>query len=95
MRRAALLQATPKWLSREQKNEIRALYELSGDLTEETGIEHHVDHIISLNYFENVSGLHVPWNLQVFSYKEHRNKTNEEQAKKRKDPADGLLKAYY
>lgn len=66
---------TPKWLTKQQKNEIDKFYILAYTKTQETGIEHHVDHIIPLQG-KNVSGLHVPWNLQVITAKRNRNKSN-------------------
>ena len=57
-------QATPKWLSQEQKQQIVAIYEHMRDCRAVTGEEYHVDHIVPLRG-ENVCGLHVPWNLQV------------------------------
>jgi len=63
-RRAKKLSATPKWLTREQRKQIQECYNLAVKLTKETGILHHVDHIIPLRG-KRVSGLHVPWNLQV------------------------------
>ena len=63
-RRASKLKATPSWLSDEQKAHIKRLYSLSKTMSDITGINYHVDHIIPLKG-ENVCGLHVPWNLQV------------------------------
>ena len=57
-------QAVPSWLTKEDKAEITAIYKQCKQTTEETGVLHHVDHIIPING-ENVSGLHVAWNLQV------------------------------
>jgi hypothetical protein len=51
-------------LTEEQKSEIQNFYWLAQDLKRITGEDYHVDHIIPLKG-ENVSGLHVPWNLQV------------------------------
>lgn len=66
---------TPSWLSVEQKTEIKEIYRKAQNLTLTTGISHHVDHIIPVNG-ENVSGLHVPWNLQILTSKENIKKSN-------------------
>lgn len=65
-RRAAKLNATPSWLSNTDLNEIKQVYRRCAEKTKRTGVAHHVDHIIPLQG-ENVSGLHVPWNLQVLT----------------------------
>jgi hypothetical protein len=67
--------ATPSWLSKDQKLEILATYRLAAELEITTGVKHNVDHIIPLSG-ENVSGLHVPWNLRVISAYENRRKHN-------------------
>jgi hypothetical protein len=66
---------TPAWLTKEQIKEIDSFYILAYTKTQETGIQHHVDHIIPLQG-KNVSGLHVPWNLQVLTAKENTKKSN-------------------
>lgn len=66
---------TPKWLTKDHKDQIAEFYIKAELLTKETGIEHQVDHIIPLRG-RNVSGLHVPWNLQVLTYLENRSKSN-------------------
>jgi hypothetical protein len=74
-RRAAQLKRTPKWLSRQQWDQIREFYLYSSLMTETLGIPYEVDHIIPLQG-KNVSGLHVPWNLQILTAKENREKHN-------------------
>jgi hypothetical protein len=65
MRRvAAKLQRTPKWLTKTQLKEIQEFYSSASRITKITGIPYQVDHIIPLRGKE-VSGLHVPWNLQI------------------------------
>ncbi len=61
----------PKWLTHEQKLQIKEFYQLAEALTKETGIPHEVDHIYPL-CGDMCSGLHVPWNLRVVT--EHVNR---------------------
>lgn len=63
-RRASKLNATPSWLTKEQRKEMKYIYSLAKDCKTLTGEEYHVDHIVPLQG-ENVCGLHVPWNLQI------------------------------
>jgi hypothetical protein len=74
-RRASKLQATPKWLTTEQLIKIAEFYTIAKQLEQETGIKHHVDHIVPLQGI-NVCGLHVPWNLQVITAQENISKSN-------------------
>jgi hypothetical protein len=62
--RADKLQRTPKWLTQAHKKHIKSHYELAKNCAKELGGEWHVDHVVPLRG-DNVSGLHVPWNLQV------------------------------
>lgn len=71
-RRARLLQATPPWAD---KAAIVEIYERAKRLTEATGVEHHVDHIIPLKH-RRVCGLHVPANLQILTAIENTRKSN-------------------
>lgn len=64
VRKAAVLQRTPSWLTAEDRKEIRKFYTLAKEAEILTGDSYHVDHIVPLRG-GNVSGLHVPWNLQV------------------------------
>lgn len=63
-RHAAKLKRTPVWLTKEQINEIQEFYILAHDLQWLSEEKLEVDHIIPLQG-KNVSGLHVPWNLQI------------------------------
>ena len=74
-RRAAKLQATPRWLTSEEFKQIEDFYKESQALKLATGEKYHVDHIVPLQG-ENVCGLHVPWNLQVIPAKENLSKSN-------------------
>ena len=74
-RQAGLGQATPMWLSNEQHDTIAAIYAEAERLTRETGIPHHVDHIIPLKG-SGVCGLHVPWNLRAIPAAENLSKSN-------------------
>ena len=74
-RRAAKLQRTPSWLSSEDLWIIGEIYKLSALRTELTGVKWHVDHIVPLQG-KNVSGLHVPLNLQVIPSQDNISKHN-------------------
>jgi hypothetical protein len=63
-KRARKRNATPSWLTKEQKDCMESFYWMAQDLKRVTGEEYHVDHIVPLKG-QNVCGLHVPWNLQV------------------------------
>lgn len=71
-RRAAELKATPSWASRA---EIEKIYSEAARIQAETGIAHHVDHIVPLQG-ELVNGLHVPWNLRIITATENISKGN-------------------
>ena len=74
-RRRKHREATPSWLSRKQKSEIRQLYQIAITMTQTTGEQYVVDHIIPLRS-DTVCGLHVPWNLRVITREENLKKSN-------------------
>ena len=74
-RRRKHREATPSWLTREQKGQIRELYKIAITMTKTTGEQYVVDHIIPLRS-EIVCGLHVPWNLRVIPRQENLLKSN-------------------
>lgn len=75
--KAAKLRACPAWVrnSSELRAQMDAIYEKAFQLSLDTGVSHHVDHIIPLRG-KAVSGLHVPWNLQVLTGSENCRKSN-------------------
>ncbi len=74
-RRRKHRQATPIWLTRQQKSEIRQLYQIAITMTKTTGEQYVVDHIVPLRS-DVVCGLHVPWNLRVMTQEENLKKSN-------------------
>jgi hypothetical protein len=75
VRRRKHRDATPPWLTRKQKSEIRQLYQIAITMTQTTGEQYVVDHIVPLRG-ESVCGLHVPWNLRVITQDENLKKSN-------------------
>ena len=74
-RRRRFRDATPPWLTRKQKSEIRQLYQIAITMSKTTGEQYVVDHIVPLQSHE-VCGLHVPWNLRVITQEENLKKSN-------------------
>ncbi len=74
-RRAAQLQRTPSWLTEEHLKQIKDVYNEAARLTKETGVAHEVDHVFPLQG-DDISGLHVPWNLQILQKPVHVFKGN-------------------
>jgi 5-methylcytosine-specific restriction endonuclease McrA len=75
IRHTAKMMRKPKWLTKEDKTHIRCLYQLSEMRSRSSGISWNVDHIVPLQG-KNVSGLHVPWNLQVIPASANFRKNN-------------------
>jgi hypothetical protein len=73
--RAKKFSATPSWLTKDHKTFIEIQYQMAAFLTEQFGIKFHVDHIDPLKS-EYLSGLHVPWNLQVIPAADNIRKSN-------------------
>ena len=67
--------ATPKWLTKEMKEEIKEWYILAKELRWLSEEDFHVDHIIPIKG-KSVCGLHVPWNLQLLSKSDNLRKSN-------------------
>ena len=76
---AARRRASPPWLTAIHKAQIQEFYDIAKCKSVQTGIQHHVDHIIPING-EFVSGLHVPWNLQILTAAENCAKKNRVEA---------------
>jgi len=74
-RRRKHREATPPWLTRKQKSELRQMYQIAITMTKTTGEQYVVDHIVPLRSDE-VCGLHVPWNLRVITQEDNLKKSN-------------------
>jgi 5-methylcytosine-specific restriction endonuclease McrA len=72
LRRALKFKATPSWAD---ESAILMVYGRAKRLTKETGIPHHVDHIVPLKS-KIVCGLHWEANLQVLPGDENLSKSN-------------------
>jgi hypothetical protein len=71
-RQKHIWRATPCWADME---EINRIYEECARVSKDTGVMHHVDHIIPLTN-EKICGLHVPGNLQILTASENCKKHN-------------------
>ena len=70
--RAAKLNATPAWT---ELNMIKLMHQIAHRVSKETGVAHHVDHIIPLKS-DRVCGLHVHVNLQLLTASANCSKNN-------------------
>jgi hypothetical protein len=75
-RDSAKIHRTPSWLNNAHFFEIECVYSYCASLRS-IGLNYEVDHIVPLQG-KTVSGLHVPWNLQVITKFENRSKGNKE-----------------
>jgi len=73
-RRAKVRKAIPSWLNDLQKSQIDVIYNKCTSYRA-MGFDMHVDHIIPLQG-KYVSGLHVPWNLQIVTAEYNLKKGN-------------------
>lgn len=74
-RRVSKIHRTPAWLTKEQLKEITEMYKMAKELEKVFPWKQCVDHIVPLQG-ATVSGLHVPWNLQILSAKANLEKGN-------------------
>jgi len=72
--RSAKDERTPSWLSGAEQFELECVYTYCAALRK-VGLDYHVDHVVPLRG-QRVSGLHVPWNLQVIPGRENTRKGN-------------------
>ena len=74
-REAGKKNRTPDWLTVDQLWMIEQAYDIAAKRKQIFGFDWHVDHIVPLQG-KTVSGLHVPWNLQVIPAVENQRKSN-------------------
>ena len=68
-------EASPPWITLEDKRQIKEMYLEARRLSKQHGELYVVDHIVPLRN-ERVCGLNVPWNLRVITQKENLHKSN-------------------
>lgn len=74
-RRSKKLDAVAPWMTPTEEAKIRSLYKMSRKISESTGVEHHVDHIIPL-VSDVVCGLHTIHNLRIVTKLDNLRKGN-------------------
>jgi len=72
--RTAKATRMPKWLNEGHLFEMESVYTYCSALRK-IGLDYHVDHVVPLRG-KSISGLHVPWNLQVLPGRENMSKGN-------------------
>ena len=73
--RAKRSKRKPKWIKDVFIEDIKIWYHRAKLIKQFTDELWEVDHIVPMNG-KNVSGLHVPWNLQLLTKKQNRDKRN-------------------
>jgi len=84
-REAAKKYRTPSWLTEDDHWMMEQAYDIANKRKQLLGFDWHVDHIVPLQG-KTVSGLHVPWNLQVIPAKLNQQKSNQFDAYKSTHP---------
>ena len=74
-RRSAKLERIPSWSNEADLKAIKKIYARCKMITELTGVEHHVDHVIPMQG-DNVSGLHHSTNLAIIPAAQNISKSN-------------------
>ena len=74
-RKKVVKQRTPAWLTDFDKLKIKCMYQMAAMYARENGEQFHIDHIIPLQGV-NISGLHVPSNLQIMKAVDNISKKN-------------------
>lgn len=70
--KAHKLKACPPWIDQAS---IKAIYTQAKRLSDIIGIDYEVDHVVPLKH-PLISGLHVPWNLEIIPKWQNRSKSN-------------------
>jgi hypothetical protein len=74
--KASRINRSPPWLTKNDRNQMRSFYAIRDWLNITMfGVKYEVDHVVPLRG-RTVSGLHVPWNLQVIRGTENSRKGN-------------------
>lgn len=69
-RRARCRNATPPWLTKAMREEIKAMHREASALKDQFGVRFDIDHVVPLDG-RVVCGLHVPWNMRVITHDEN------------------------
>lgn len=91
-RRAAKLERRPKWIKDYFVEQVKEIYKMAKELEKIFPWKMHVDHIIPMQGVL-VSGLDVPWNLEILPWKENIRKGNKFDVDKEQPPS--VSEGYY